>query len=197
MEITVSMIKELRDRTGAGILDCKQALGDAEGDMDKAARILREKGLEAVAKKAERETWEGLVHAYVHAGDRLGALVELNCETDFVARTKEFRQLAHDIAMQVAAASPSYVDVADIPEEVVEAQKEDTRAKMREQGKPDRIIERIVEGRLAKYLDEVCLVRQPFIRDEDRTVGDMVADTIALVGENIVIRRFARFQLGE
>jgi len=196
MEITVSMIKELRDRTGAGILDCRQALEAAGGDLEKAARALKEKGLDTVAKTAGREAREGLVHAYIHAGDRVGALVELNCETDFVARTKEFRQLAHDIAMQVVGAKARYVDVADVPPGVVEAQKEAIRLEMEGQKKPPQVMDRIIEGRLAKFFDQACLLRQPFIRDEERAVRDIVAEAIAMLGENIVVRRFARFELG-
>jgi elongation factor Ts len=197
MEITVSMVKELREQTGAGILDCKLALQEADGDLEKATELLRKKGLARAAKKADRIANEGLIEAYIHAGGRIGALVELNCETDFVARTDAFNELAHDLAMQVVATNPLYLDDEDVPAEILEAQKETFRLEAAGEGKPDHVVERIVEGKMAKYFDQVCLLRQPFIKDEGLTVRDLITEKIAQIGENIVVRRFARFELGE
>jgi len=197
MEITVDMVKELRARTGAGVLECKKALEEANGDFDQAVQLLREKGLAKAAKKAGRETREGIIEAYVHPGGRLASLVELNCETDFVARTEEFQALAHDLAMQVAATAPLYVDADQVPEEVLERERATYRAEMENQGKPPYLIDRIVENKLEKFLDEVCLLRQQFIKDEGMTVQDLITSKIAQLGENIVVRRFARFELGE
>lgn len=194
--ITTDMVKELRDMTGAGILDCKLALQEADGDLEKATQLLRKKGLARAAKKVGRVANEGLIEAYIHTGGRLGALIELNCETDFVARTHAFRELAHDLAMQVAATNPRYLDVEEVPAEILEQQRETFRAEAAGDGKPDHIVERIVEGRMAKYFEEVCLLRQPFIKDEGLTVGDLITEKIAQLGENIVVRRFARFELG-
>jgi elongation factor Ts len=196
VEITTSMVKELREATGAGVLDCKKALEASGGDIEKARTYLREKGLAAAAKKANRETEEGLIEAYVHTGGRVGALIELNCETDFVARTEEFKALAHDLAMQIVAAKPLYLAPEDIPPHVLEEETNDYRAQARDAGKPEHIIERIVEGKLQKYFQETCLMRQPFIRDDNLTVQDILTQTIAKLGENIVVRRFARFELG-
>ena len=196
MEITATMVKELREQTGAGILDCKLALQEADGDLEKATQLLRKKGLARAAKKVGRAAHEGLIEAYIHAGGRVGALVELNCETDFVARTDAFKELAHDLAMQVVATNPRYLDEDDIPAEVLEGQRESFRAEAAGDGKPDHVVERIVEGKMAKYLDEVCLLRQPFIKDEGLTVRDLITEKIAQLGENIVVRRFARFELG-
>jgi elongation factor Ts len=196
VEITTSMVKELREATGAGVLDCKKALEASGGDIEKARTYLREKGLAAAAKKTNRETEEGLIEAYVHTGGRVGALIELNCETDFVARTEEFKALAHDLAMQIVAAKPLYLAPEDIPPHVLEEETNDYRAQARDAGKPEHIIERIVEGKLQKYFQETCLMRQPFIRDDNLTVQDILTQTIAKLGENIVVRRFARFELG-
>ena len=190
MEITTSMIKELREATAAGVLDCKKALEASDGDLEKAKTYLREKGLAAVAKKADRAAEEGLIEAYVHTGSRAGALVELNCETDFVARTEAFKELAHDLAMQIVAAKPLYLAPEDIPPDALEKEKEIYQIQARDMGKPERIIERIVEGKLQKYYQEVCLMRQPFIKDDELT------QAISKTGENIVVRRFARFELG-
>jgi len=195
MAITTEMIKELRQLTGAGVLDCKKALEEAGGDMEKAAEILREKGLAAAAKKANRVAADGRVEAYVHTGNKLGALIEVSCETDFVARTEEFRALCHDLAMQVAAANPRWVSREDIPPEVIEAEKEAYRKQLADQNKPEHIIERIIEGKLAKFYQENCLLEQPFIKDEEKTIQELVTEAIARLGENIVIRRFARFQI--
>jgi len=197
LKITTEMVKELRQATGAGVLDCKKALEAAGGDMKKAIAVLREKGLAAAAKKAHRATKEGLIEAYIHAGGRVGALIELNCETDFVARTEEFRQLAHDLAMQVVAAKPLYLSPEDVPAEVLEAEKAIYRAQAEKEGKPAHVIDRIVAGKLEKFYQEVCLLKQPFIKDDDLTVQDLLTQMIAKVGENIVVRRFARFELGE
>lgn len=197
MEITAQMVKELRERTGAGMMDCKRALSEANGDMEKATEILRKKGLAQVAKRAGRVAAEGLVESYIHFGGRLGVLVEINCETDFVARTDEFKALAKDIAMQIAAANPQYVR----REEVDQARLEKERAIYREQalaeGKPEKVIDKIVEGRLEKFYKEVCLMEQPFIRDNEKTVADVVNAAAAKLGENIVVRRFVRFEVGE
>lgn len=197
MEITTSMIKELREATAAGVLDCKKALEASGGDVEKAKAYLLEKGIAAAAKKADREVKEGLIEAYVHAGSRVGALIELDCETDFVARTEEFRALAHDLAMQVVAAKPLYLAPEDIPPHVLEEETNDYRAQARDVGKPEHIIARIVEGKLQKYHQEVCLMKQPFIKDDELTVQDIITRMIAKLGENIVVRRFARFELGD
>jgi len=197
LKITTSMIKELRGATGAGVLDCKKALEASGGNLEKAKAYLREKGLAAAAKKADREVKEGLIEAYVHAGGRVGALIELGCETDFVARTEDFKQLAHDLAMQVVASKPLYLTPDDIPPEVLEEEKNIYRTQAKELGKPEHVVERIVEGKLQKYFEDVCLMRQPFIRDDELTVQDVITQMIAKVGENIVVRRFARFELGE
>lgn len=196
MAITTEMVKELRQRTGAGILDCKNALEATGGDADKAVVYLREKGLAKAAKKHGRETNEGIIEPYVHAGGRVASLVELNCETDFVARTEEFHKLAHDIAMQVVATSPQYRVPEDIPEEVLAQEKAIYVAEFQDSGKPEHIIDRIVEGRLKKYYSDVCLLKQPFIRDSDKTVEELIQEHIAKLGENITVRRFVRFEIG-
>lgn len=197
MEITTSMIKYLREATAAGVLDCKKALEASGGDLEKAKVYLREKGLAAAAKKASRAAEEGLIEAYIHTGGRVGALIELNCETDFVARTEAFEELAHDLALQVVAARPLYLTPEDIPPDVLEEEKNVYRVQARETGKPERIIEKIVEGKLQKYYQEVCLMKQPFIKDDDLTVQDVLTEIIAKLGENIVVRRFVRFELGD
>ena len=197
MEITTSMIKELRQATAAGVLDCKKALETSGGDPEKAKAYLQEKGLAAAAKKADRAAEEGLIEAYVHAGGRVGALIELNCETDFVARTEAFKELAHDLAMQVVATNPLCLAPADIPPGVLEEEKSKYQTQARDMGKPERIIDRIVEGKLQKYYQEVCLLEQPFIKDDDLTVQDIITQMIAKSGENIVVRRFVRFELGD
>jgi elongation factor Ts len=191
------MVKELRQTTGAGVLECKKMLVETDGDLEKAAVKLREKGMVKAAKKVGREANEGLIGHYVHAGSRVAALVEINCETDFVARTDEFQSFVHDIAMQVVATSPRYLSIKDVPAEVVEAEKADYRAQMSDAGKPEHILDRIVEGKLAKFYQEACLMEQPFIKDEDNKISTLVTEKIAQLGENIVIKRFARFQVGE
>jgi elongation factor Ts len=195
MAISVEIIRDLRQRTGAGVLDCKKALEEADGDMEKAIELLRKKGLAIAAGKTDREANEGLVEAYVHAGGRLGVLLELNCETDFVARTDDFRELAHDLAMQVAATNPQYLIPEDIPPEVLERERQWQREELGE-GKPEEVIERILEGKLRKYYQEVCLLEQSFIKDEGLSVRDLITDKIARLGENIRVRRFTRFELG-
>lgn len=197
MEITVNMVRELREKTGAGVLDCKNMLIQTGGDMDQAVERLREKGLASAAKKMDREASEGLIGYYIHPGERLAALVEVNCETDFVARTPEFGSFAHDMAMQVAASAAQYVSIEDIPEEVLAEQKAEYRKQMIEEGKPERILDRIVEGKIRKFCEQVCLLEQPFIKDEDRKVGQLLKEMIAALGENIVLRRFSRFEVGE
>ena len=197
MKITTAMVKELREETGAGVLDCKNALQETDGDFDKAVEYLRQKGLAAAAKRADRVANEGTIGNYVHAGSRVAALVEVNCETDFVAMTDDLLALAHDLAMQVVAAKPRYLLPEDIPAEVIETEKESYRAQMEDSGKPEHVVDKIVEGKLQKYYQEVCLMRQPFIKDEGLTVQDVVTQVAAKLGENIVVRRFVRFELGE
>lgn len=194
--ITAQMVKELREMTGAGILDCKQALEVNNGDFEKAALYLREKGMAAAAKRAERETKEGLIGSYVHAGSKVAGLVEVNCETDFVAHTDEFQNLAHDLAMQVVAGKPSYLSRDDVPVEVLEQEKAVYRAQMQDSDKPEHIIDRIVDGKLEKFYEETCLLEQPFIKDTAMTVKELVQQSNSLLGENIVVRRFARFEVG-
>jgi elongation factor Ts len=197
MEITVEMVKDLRQATAAGILDCRKALEVAEGDFDKAVDYLREKGLAKAAKRIDREAKDGLIVSYIHGGGRIGVLVEVNCETDFVARTEEFQSMVNAIAMQIAAMAPRYVKREDIPESVLEHEKQLFRAQALEEGKPERVVDRIVEGRLDKFYSEVCLMEQPFIRDEDQTIDDLLKTQITKTGENMIVRRFARFELGE
>jgi len=196
MEISAALIKQLRETTGAGILDCRKTLEQTGGDMEKAVAILREKGLAAAAKRADRVTKDGVVELYSHGNGRVGVMVEINCETDFVARTEEFRHFAHELALQIAANSPKYLDISNIPEKVLEEEKIVAAGKAKAEGKPDAVIEKIVEGRLAKYYQDVCLLQQPYIRDETVTVGDMFKQIIASTRENVVIRRFARWELG-
>jgi elongation factor Ts len=195
-DISAELVKQLRERTGAGFMDCKNALTEADGDLDKATTILRERGLAAAAKKSSREAREGLVSSYIHTGGRVGVLIEVNCETDFVARTDEFQKLVRDLAVQVAGLSPRYVDQESIPAEDLEARKAELMADESVQKKPEAIRAQIVEGQLKKWFAQVCLVDQPF-RDEERTVGELITDRIATIGENIRVRRFARFALGE
>ena len=195
MAVTTEMIKELRQLTNAGVLDCKKALEASDGDMEKAAAYLKEKGLVAAAKKADRVAADGLVEAYIHPGAKLGVLIEVNCETDFVARTEAFKTFCHDLAMQVAAAAPQWVARENVPAEVVEQQKAAYREEMAGEHKPENIMERIMEGKLAKFYQENCLLEQPYIRDDSQTISQLLQATIARVGENIVIKRFARFQI--
>ena len=197
MTITTAMVKELREATSAGILDCRKALEASDGDFDKAVDYLREKGLAQAAKRMDREANDGLIHAYIHGAGRIGVLVEINCETDFVARTDEFQGFVNDVAMQIAAMAPQYISRADIPEDVTAHEQELYRNQALEEGKPERIIDRIVEGKLEKFYQQVCLLEQDFIRDEDKTIEELLKEQITKTGENIVIRRFARYQLGE
>ena len=195
-EITAAAVKDLRERTGAGFMDCKNALVASDGDVEKAVVWLREKGLAAAAKRADRDAREGLVSSYLHTGGRLGVLIEVNCETDFVARTDEFQKLVRDLAIQVAGMAPVYVDVDSIPADVVEARKTELLADESVQKKPEAIRPQIVEGQLKKWYSQVCLYDQPF-RDEERSVRDLVIEKIATIGENIRVRRFTRYALGE
>jgi elongation factor Ts len=197
MTISAAQIKELREATGAGMLDCRKALEASAGDMDKAVASLREKGLATAAKRADRATLNGVVELYSHGEGRVGVMVELNCETDFVARTKEFRVFAHELALQVAAGSPEYVRPEDVPPAIVEAERQKARALAVQEGKPEKVIERIIDGRLDKFYDERCLLRQVYIRDDAKKVGDLLQEAVASTGENIVVRRFARWAVGE
>jgi elongation factor Ts len=196
VEISASMVKDLRQATGAGVLDCRKALEAAGGNVDRAAEILREKGLTAAAKKASREAHEGLIGHYVHTGSKVAALVEVNCESDFVARTTEFQVLTRDLAMQVVATRPSWVRPEDVPVEVVGRERENYRAQLGETDKSPQVVERIIEGKLAKFYEENCLMEQPFIRDENIKVKDLLTASVAKLGENIVVRRFARLEVG-
>ncbi len=195
--IPAALVKELRDKTGAGMMDCKRALSDADGNFDRAAEILREKGLAAAAKKAGRVAAEGVVDSYIHMGGRIGVLLEVNCETDFVARTDEFRAFVKDVAMQVAAANPQYISREEVPAEMIEKEKDILRTQALNEGKPEKIVDKIVDGRIDKYYKENCLLEQAFIRDTDMTITDLLQDKIAKIGENISVRRFVRYEMGE
>ncbi len=197
MATTSEMVKGLRQATAAGVLDCKKALDASDGDFDKAVEYLREKGLVAAAKRAGRAASDGIIGVYVHHGSRVAAMVELNCETDFVARTEEFQTLAHDLAMQVTATQPQFLTREDIPPKVIETKKRTYREEMADQNKPEHILDRIVEGKLKKFYQEACLLEQPFIKDDDLTVDDLIKNAIAKIGENIVLRRFVRYQIGK
>lgn len=197
MAITTEQIKELRGATGAGILDCRKALEQAGGDYEKAVDYLREKGLAKAAKRSDRQASEGVLELYSHGQGRVGVMVEVNCETDFVARSEAFRTFAHEVALQIAAAAPLFVSVDAIPEEVLERERGIARARTLEEGKPESVVDKIVEGRLEKYKDEVCLLRQPYIRDESITIEKLLHQNIGSLGENIVIRRFVRWEVGE
>ena len=195
--ITARMVKELRTRTGVGMMDCKKALTEANGDMEKAVDILREKGLSKAAKKAGRIAAEGIVGSYIHGNGRIGVLVEVNCETDFVTQTEGFHALVKDIAMQIAAANPLYVSREEVPADVISHEKEVYRQEALNEGKPEKIVDRMVEGRIEKYFKEVCLLDQPFIKDGDKTINDVVLEATVKMGEKVSIRRFTRYQLGE
>ena len=196
-EITAALVKELRERTGAGMMDCKKALSATDGDLEKAIDFLREKGLAAAAKKAGRVAAEGLVEAYIHGGGRIGVLVEVNCETDFVAKTDAFKELVKDIAMHIAATNPSYLKREEVPTAELEHEQAVLAEQARNEGKPEKIIEKMGAGRIEKYYKEVCLMEQPFVKDPDKTISDLITESIAKIGENISIRRFTRYQLGE
>ncbi len=197
MAVDLNAVKELRYRSGAGVLDCRKALEECGNDLEKAVDYLREKGLAKAAKKAGRPASEGRIFSYIHTNGKIGTLVEINCETDFVARTDNFQELGKEIAMQVAAASPSYLTPEDIPQEDLEREKEIYRQQALDEGKPEHIVDKIAEGRIAKFFEESCLMEQKYIRDPDRKVKDLVVGEIAKLGENIVVRRFARFSIGE
>ena len=196
MKISASLIKELREKTGAGMMDCKKALAETDGNMDKAFDYLREKGPSSVAKKSSRITSEGLVDSYIHGG-RIGVLIEVNSETDFVAKNDEFKRFVRDMAMQVAAVNPKYISREEVPEEELAHEKEVLTEQARQEGKPEKIIEKMIEGRLEKFYEEIVLLDQKFIKDSDKKVKDILNDLIAKIGENIKIRRFVRFEVGE
>ncbi len=196
-EITAQMVKDLRDRTGAPFLDCKNALNDSDGDIEKALDLLKIKGVAKASKKASRETPEGSITSYIHAGGKIGVLLEINCETDFVARNEEFQQLSREIAMQIAAANPQYVNSGDVPESIVEKEKEVIKAQVIEEGKKPEIADKIVEGKINKFFEEMCLLEQAYIREPKTKISVLIQNAIAKIGENIVVRRFERFQLGE
>ncbi len=197
MEISAKLVQDLRANTGAGIMDCKKALAESEGNLEKAVDILRKKGLAAASKKAGRVTSEGAVTSYIHGGGKLGVLLEVNCETDFVARTDQFQQLVKDVSMHIAAANPQYLKRENVPADVVEKEREIYRAQVESTKKPANVIEKIIDGKLDKFYSEVCLYEQPFVKDPDKTIHQLVTDAIAKLGENLNIRRFARFVLGE
>ncbi len=197
MQITADMIKALRAKTNAGVLDCRKALQESNGDFDKAVEWLREKGMDTAANRADRVASNGVIEMYSHGGGRVGVMVEVNCETDFVARSEQFRTLAHEIALQIAANAPKYVSPAQIPADEIERETQKARARGKEEGKPDAVIDKIVEGYLDKYKDEVCLLRQPYIRDDSTTVEKLIMQNVAAIGENVVVRRFQRWELGE
>jgi elongation factor Ts len=194
------MVKELRQETGAGVLDCRKALEDAGGDIEAAAEQLREKGLAEAAERSDREVVNGCVEAYMHSdlyGTRIGVLLELNCETDFVASTDDFKNLAHELTLHIAFAAPRYLTREDIPEEAIERERAERRAEALEQGKPEHIVDRIVEGQLEKFYQQACIMEQPFVKDEDKTIHDLITDAVAKLGENIALRRFVRYEVGE
>ena len=195
MATMIEMIKELRGLTGAGVLDCKKALEETSGELERALEVLRQKGLAAAAEKADRTVTDGRIEAYVHFGNKLGALIEVNCETDFVARTEEFASVVHDLAMQVAATDPRWISHQDVPAEVIEREKNEYLSEI-DEGKPEHIVERIIEGKLVKFYQSNCLLDQAFIKDEDKTIQQVLTEAIAKLGENIVIKRFSRFQIG-
>jgi len=197
MAISIEQIKQLREETGAGVLDCRKALETYGGDFEKAKEYLREKGLAKAAKRADRVTAEGMLELYSHGNGRVGVMVEVNCETDFVARSESFRKFAHEVALQIAAGAPKYIRVEDVPPEVLEQEGEKARNLARVEGKPEKVIERIVEGKLEKFFNDNCLLRQTYVRDENITLSDLRNQHIAAIGENIVIRRFARWEVGE
>jgi len=197
MEITAALVKDLRDRTGAGMMECKKALQEAKGDVGDAEVVLRKRGISSAGKKAGRATKQGLIGSYIHAGGQLGVMVEVNCESDFVARTDVFQELVHDVAMHIAAADPRYLRREDVPAAVLEKEKEIARARALLEGKPEKILDRIVEGRLGKFYEEVCLLDQPFVKEATLTIDQLVKTKVAKLGENITVSRFTRFKVGD
>ena len=197
MAITTEMVKELRAATGAGVLEAKKALEQHDGDFDKAVDMLREKGAARAAKRADRTAKEGIIELYTHPGNRVGAMLELNCETDFVARNEQFRDLAHNLALHIAAASPRYLNVEDVPTEELDREVSVLKAQALAEGKPESVVEKVVSGRINKFYEEICLMEQPFVKDEKVKIKDMLTEAIRMTGENIIIRRFARYELGE
>ena len=196
-EITAALVKQLRDKTGAGMMECKKALQEANGDLAEAEVVLRKRGMASASKKSDRATKQGVIGTYIHPGAQLGVMVEVNCESDFVARTEDFQQLVHDVAMQVAAADPQFLRREDVTPDVLEREKEIARDRARAEGKPEKILDKIVEGRLAKFYEEVCLLEQPFIKDNTVTISQMIATKIGKLGENISIARFVRMKVGD
>jgi elongation factor Ts len=197
MAITAKQVKELRDKTGAGMMDCKKALGETDGNIEEAVKVLREKGIAKAASKAGRDTSEGTICSYIHPGDKLGVLLEVACETDFVARTDQFKQFTHDIAMHVAATAPVCVNREDVDAKMIEQEREIYATQAKNEGKPEKIIDKIVDGKIEKYLSEIVLMEQPFVKDNDKSIAAYVKETIGSLGENIQIKRFSRFRLGE
>ena len=197
LAVTAQLVQELRRRTGAGIMDCKRALSECEGDLDKAVIALRKQGMARADARMSRQATDGLIASYIHAGGRIGVLVEINCETDFVARTHEFQVLAHNLAMHIAAEQPKWVQAEDVPEQVLEREREVYRSLAIKEGRPEKVLDKIVEGRLRKFYSEACLLEQPYVRDDQKTVREVIKEAIAHLGENIVVRRFMRYQLGE
>jgi elongation factor Ts len=197
MEISAELVKKLREKTGVGLMDCKEALKQSNGDMEKAVDYLREKGLAKLQKRSGRTASEGVIGSYIHTGAKVGTLVEVNCETDFVANTKEFQEFAKDIAMQITASNPSYVRREEIPAEAIEREKAIYRKQALESGKPEKIVDKIAEGKLEKFYSEICLIEQPFIKNPDITVKELLEELVIKLGENIIVRRFSRYQLGE
>lgn len=197
MAITASDVNALRQRTGVGMMDCKKALTEANGDMDKAVEILREKGMATAAKKAGRIAAEGVVDSYIHMGGKVGVLVEVNCETDFVARGDQFKMLVHDVALQIAASKPLYVTKEEVPQDVLDKEKEILKIQAMNEGKPEAIAEKMVQGRIKKYYEDFCLLEQPFVKDPSKTVGQLITEAIASIGEKITVRRFTRYEMGE
>jgi elongation factor Ts len=197
LSINMDLIKELREKTGAGVMDCKKALISANGDIEKAVEILRKEGIAVAEKKGARVAKEGRIESYIHPGNKIGVLVEVNCETDFVARTDEFKTLTKEIAMHIAASSPRYISVNDVPQDVLEKEKEIYATQARNEGKPEHVIDRIVQGKIEKFYQEVCLLEQPWVRDPEKRIKDIINEAIARLGENIIVRRFVRFELGK
>jgi elongation factor Ts len=197
MEVTAAMVKQLRDKTGVGMMKCKAALAEAAGDLGEAEKILRKQGVAAAAKKAGRATGEGLVSSYIHTGGKIGVLVEVNCETDFAARSSDFQELVHGVAMHVAAAAPRFVRREEVDQGMLATEREIAREQALKSGKPEKVVEKIVEGKLEKFYEENCLLEQPYVKDPDRSIGQLVTDAVSKIGENIQVRRFVRFVLGE